>query len=32
MELNPFEDAVFVFGNRRHDKVKILCWERNGFV
>jgi transposase len=32
MELNPFEDAVFVFGNRRRDKVKILCWERNGFV
>jgi len=32
MELNPFEEAVFVFGNRRRDKVKLLFWERNGFV
>ncbi len=32
MALNPFEDAVFVFGNRACDKVKILAWERNGFV
>jgi len=32
MELNPFEEAVFVFGNRQRDKVKILFWERNGFV
>lgn len=32
MALNPFEAAVFVFGNRRRDKVKLLFWERNGFV
>src|SRR5699024_8241088 len=32
MELNPFEEAVFVFGNRQRDKVKLLFWERNGFV
>lgn len=32
MELNPFEKAVFVFGNRQRDKVKILFWESNGFV
>jgi len=32
MELNPFEAAVFVFGNRQRDKVKLLFWERNGFV
>lgn len=32
MELNPFEAAVFVFCNRARDKVKILFWERNGFV
>lgn len=32
MELNPFEAAVFVFCNRARDKVKILAWERNGFV
>lgn len=32
MELNPFDEAVFVFCNRARDKVKILAWERNGFV
>ena len=32
MELNPFEEAVFLFGNRQRDKVKLLFWERNGFV
>lgn len=32
MALDPFEEAVFVFGNRQRDKVKILFWERNGFV
>ena len=32
MELNPFDEAVFVFCNRLRDKVKILAWERNGFV
>jgi transposase len=30
MALNPFEQAVFVFGNRQRDKVKILFSERNG--
>lgn len=29
--LDPFARALFVFGNRRHDRVKILGWERNGF-
>tara|TARA_B100000678_G_scaffold225731_1_gene193480 strand:- start:207 stop:410 length:204 start_codon:yes stop_codon:yes gene_type:complete len=32
MELNPFEAAVFVFGNHQRDKIKLLFWERNGFV
>jgi transposase len=32
MALNPFDSAVFVFGNRARDKVKILAWERSGFV
>jgi|TARA_Y100001951_G_C11251075_1_gene246412 transposase len=32
MALDPFAAAVFVFGNRQRDKVKLLYWERNGFV
>jgi transposase len=31
MQLNPFAPALFVFSNRRHDRVKLLLWERNGF-
>ena len=29
--LDPFARAVYVFGNRRRNRVKILGWERNGF-
>ncbi len=32
MQLDPLMPAVFVFCNRQRDKVKLLCWERNGFV
>ncbi|WP_083025326.1 IS66 family insertion sequence element accessory protein TnpB [Vreelandella lionensis] len=32
MALNPFDQALFVFGNRQRDKVKLLFWERKGFV
>jgi len=31
LALNPFSSHLFVFGNRKRDKVKILYWERNGF-
>jgi transposase len=31
-ELNPFDGHLFVFLGRRRDKVKILVWDRNGFV
>lgn len=29
--MNPFEQALFVFRNKRRDRVKILGWQRNGF-
>lgn len=32
MALSPFAEALFVFCNRGRDKIKILYWERNGFV
>jgi len=32
MDLNPMQPALFVFCNRQRDKIKLLYWERNGFV
>ena len=29
--LNPFAACVYVFSNRRRDRVKVLGWDRNGF-
>ena len=31
LERNPFSEQLFVFCNRRRDRVRILYWERNGF-
>ena len=30
-QLDPFSPALFVFCNRRRDKMKILHWDHNGF-
>ena len=32
LSLDPFSPHLFAFCNRRRDKVKVLFWERNGFV
>ena len=32
MKQNPLSGGLFVFINKRRDKLKILMWERNGFV
>jgi transposase len=32
LELSPMANALFVFCNRDRDKIKLLYWERNGFV
>jgi len=31
LALNPFTSSLFVFRNRRRDKIKILYWAKNGF-
>lgn len=31
LRLDPFAPALFVFGNRRRDRLRILLWDRNGF-
>lgn len=29
---DPLGDALFIFRSRRGDRLKILCWDRDGFV
>lgn len=32
MASSPMDNALFVFCNRGRDKIKLLCWEKNGFI
>jgi len=32
MHLNPSGKSLFVFMNKRRDKIKVLVWEKNGYV
>lgn len=31
LKLDPFGQALYVFINRQHNKIKVLYWHRNGF-
>ncbi len=31
LQQDPFSEQLFVFCNRKRDKIKIVYWERNGF-
>lgn len=32
MALSPFSGALFVFCNKRRDKLKLLYWDKSGFA
>lgn len=32
LQLSPFDDSVFVFCNRKKDKLKVLYWDKTGFA
>lgn len=32
LQLNPFQNSLFLFCGRRHDRLKALYWEGDGFV
>jgi len=31
LETDPFDGSVFVFFNKRRDRIKLLLWDGNGF-
>jgi transposase len=31
LQLNPTSGQLFLFRNRQANKIKMLCWDRNGF-
>jgi transposase len=32
LQLNPFAGHLYLFANKRRDRLKILYWERDGFA
>ncbi len=30
-DMNPYDNSIFAFSNKRADRIKILYWDRNGF-
>ena len=32
LELSPFSDAVFIFCNKKQDKLKVVYWDKTGFA
>jgi transposase len=32
IQADPFSGALFLFVGRRYDRIKMLWWDRNGFV
>ena len=31
MQFNPMDSSLYIFGNRRRDRIKILFWDGSGF-
>ena len=31
MKLDPFGNFIFLFSNKRRNRIKILFWDKNGF-
>lgn len=32
LALSPFMDALFIFSNKKRDKLKVLYWDKTGFA
>lgn len=32
LELSPLSEAMFIFSNKKRDKLKMLYWDKTGFA